>query len=63
MVIEKRKVSKQASSQFYHRKLARAGSTRYLAVGKILPSSWSFVQVEVKGLTDKECLLKISKLA
>ena len=56
-------VEGDAHTGFFHRKLAKSGGSRYLAVGKILPVSWTFVQVSVEKLEGDVCLLKIKKLA
>lgn len=48
---------------FFHRKLAKSGGSRYLAVGKILPGDWQFVRVSVEKIEDEVCILKIEKLA
>ena len=62
MVIKGEKVSVINQHPFFHRKLARSRSSRYLAVGKIVPEDWLIVRVEVKSITDKVCVLEITKL-
>uniref|UniRef100_A0A6H2A4P3 Uncharacterized protein n=1 Tax=viral metagenome TaxID=1070528 RepID=A0A6H2A4P3_9ZZZZ len=47
---------------FFHRKIAKSGNSRYLAVGKILPEDWHVLRVEVAELKDKHCILQITKL-
>lgn len=47
---------------FFHRKLARSGGSRYLAIGRMIPEDWLMVRIEVKKLEDKVCVLEITKL-
>lgn len=47
---------------FWHRKIAKSGSSRYLAVGKIIPDDWLVVRVKVIKREDKVCVLEITKL-
>lgn len=62
MVIQKQpKLKKQ--EPFYHRKLARSGGSRYLAVGKLLPEDWLYVRVIIREMKEKACILEIIKLA
>jgi len=56
------KVKRPNSKLFYSRKIGKAGHTRTLSVGRILPSDWLVVKVEVLKLEGKECILKIERL-
>lgn len=47
---------------FFHRKLAKSGGSRYLAVGRMIPPDWLIVKVEVTKRGDRVCILKITKL-
>lgn len=49
-------------SAFYPRKIGKAGGTRTLSVGSILPASWQVVKVTVLKLEGDECILSIKKL-
>lgn len=48
---------------FYHRKLARSGGSRYLAVSKLLPEDWIIVKIRVAKQSDERYLLEVTKLA
>lgn len=52
----------EKDTSFYPRKIGKAGGTRTLAVGKILPPDWLVVKVSVLTQTDKAYILKIEKL-
>jgi len=47
---------------FYHRKVAKSGGSRYLAVGKILPEDWLIVRVTIVKLEGRTCILEITRL-
>jgi len=47
---------------FFHRKLAKSGGSRYLAVGRMIPPDWLIVKVKVAKLEGKVCVLEITKL-
>ncbi|GAJ02881.1 unnamed protein product [marine sediment metagenome] len=50
------------ANTFYPRKIGKAGHTRTLSVGRILPPDWVMVKVSVQSLVGKECILKIERL-
>lgn len=62
MVIEKKRERVQSLPVFYPRKIGKAGSTRTLSVGKILPSDWAVVKVTIEKLEGNICILKIERL-
>lgn len=56
------KVKRVNSKPFYPRKIGKAGHTRTLSVGRILPNDWEMVKVSVLKLEGKECILKVERL-
>lgn len=46
-------------SLFYLRKLTKSGASRYLSIGKILPSEWDAVKVFVVEITGEVCVLRL----
>jgi len=47
------------SKPLYLRRLAKAGSSRYLSLGTIVPKDWLNVKVYVEQISDKCCVLRI----
>lgn len=50
------------ATTFYHRKLTPSGGTRTLSVGRILPSDWLIVKIQVLKQDDRVCVLEFTKL-
>jgi len=50
------------SNGFYVRKIARSGSSRYIAVSRILPKEWSVVRARVVKLEGDACILELKRL-
>ena len=61
-MVNRVKITTKKQNSFYPRKIGKAGHTRTLSVGKILPSDWAMVKVSVLKLEGKECILRIEKL-
>jgi len=61
-VVTERKVRKLNEKPFYSRRIGKAGATRTLSVGRILPSDWTIVKVVVEKLEGEECVLRITRL-
>jgi hypothetical protein len=61
MVKPKPKVDGQKSltQDYYLRKLAKSGSSRYLSISTILPRDWEAVKVYVDSLSPESCTLRI----
>jgi len=47
---------------FYLRKLTKAGGSRYLSVGTILPQDWEAVKVYMEQLKDGVCILRLEQI-
>lgn len=61
-MVSDKKVKLKRSDSFYSRKIGKAGGTRTLSVGNILPRDWQVVKVTVKEFSDRECILRIERL-
>ncbi len=61
-MVQEKQVKPKRSNSFYSRKIGKAGGTRTLSVGNILPKDWQVVKVTVKEFSDRECLLRIERL-
>lgn len=61
-MVQNEKVKPKRSDSFFSRKIGKAGGTRTLSVGNILPRDWQVVKVTVQEFTDKEYLLRIERL-
>jgi len=44
------------------RKLAKSGNSRYLSIGRVVPSDWVAVKVFVVGLKDGVCTLRLEQI-
>ncbi len=53
---------KPQDKTFHLRKLTKAGSSRYLSVGTLLPQDWSAVKVYVEQLSGGVCVLKLEQI-
>jgi len=62
-MVQPQKVKERVQPPFYHRKLAKSGGSRYLAVGGILPKDWLIVKIVPTRLSDTVFTLEITKLA
>lgn len=62
MVTSREEMREKASQQFQLRKLTKAGSSRYLSVGKILPTDWQAVKVYVERLDSGVCVLRLVQI-
>lgn len=58
----KPKTKRTQAGEFYSRKLSKAGGTRILSVGRVLPADWQVVKLSVVKLEGNECLLKLVRL-
>jgi len=47
------------AQEYYFRKLAKSGNTRYISVNAILPKDWRAVKVYVDSLSSEVCILRI----
>ena len=56
------RAKKMIFQPFYHRKVARGGSSRYMTMNKILPDDWVIVKVEVVGREENVRIIRITKL-
>jgi len=61
-VLTYRTVKRRDQPPFYHRKVSGRGGTRSMSVGRILPSDWLIVRVQVVKLEGGVCILQITKL-
>jgi hypothetical protein len=61
-MVQGAKLKTQAERPFWHRKIARSGGSRYLAIGKMIPLDWLVVRVEMLRLEGKVCDIRITKL-
>lgn len=61
-MVNKTETKSKKANAFFPRKIGKAGGTRTLSVGSILPSSWMVVKVTVLKLEGDECILRITKL-
>jgi len=61
-VEQKLRVKPKRPNAFYFRKIGKAGGTRTLSVGQILPPDWMVVKVTIEKLEGDECILKVKKL-
>jgi len=61
-VVSPKQLKPVEQGAFFHRKVAKSGGSRYIAVGKILPDGWHIVRVKVLKLVDRTCVLEITKL-
>jgi len=50
---------KLVTKDYFIRKLARSGSSRYISVSTILPKDWEAVKIVVENLSTEGCLLRI----
>lgn len=53
----------QPSLPFVCRKIAKPGGSRYLAMTKILPRDWLFVEVKLLSLKDDVAMIRVKKMA
>jgi hypothetical protein len=56
---ERAKTQSPATQEYFIRKLAKSGSSRYLSISTILPKDWEAVKIYVENLSPDGCLLKI----
>lgn len=63
MVQRKRPKIEVRESQFYIRKLSKAGGSRYLNVGTILPREWEWMRVSIVEIDNDTCILKLNKVS
>lgn len=47
---------------YWSRKVGKAGGTRTLAVGKILPPDWAVVKITIEKREASVCILRIERL-
>jgi len=59
---EGKRVAVMDEHPFFHRKLAKSGGSRYLAVGRMIPPDWLIVKIRVLKQDIKTCVLEITKL-
>ena len=52
MVMKGKAKGSRPSLPFVHRRIAKPGSSRYLAMTKILPGDWEFVEVKLLSLKE-----------
>ena len=57
--LKREKIQKLSAQNYYIRKLAKSGSSRYLSIGVILPKEWEAVKIYVENLSPESCLLRI----
>lgn len=55
----KAKVQTPAAQEYFIRKLAKSGSSRYLSISTILPKDWEAVKIYVDSLSSEGCVLRI----
>lgn len=55
----KTKARSLITQEYFIRKLAKSGSSRYLSISTILPKDWEAVKIYVESLSPDGCLLKI----
>lgn len=58
----KPKVKQSKGTEFYARRVARSGNSRYIAVSRILPKHWNMVKINVVKLEGDECILRLVRL-
>ncbi|MBA7567278.1 hypothetical protein ES708_08987 [subsurface metagenome] len=63
MVQGSKKAGRKPSLPYVHRKIAKPGGSRYLAMTKILPNDWLFVEVVLLSLKDDVAKIQVKKLA
>jgi len=59
---QKKFIRLKRHNAFYPRRLVKTGSTRMLAVGKIVPVDWEMVKVSLVKLEGNVCLIKLERL-
>lgn len=55
-------IKPERHTAFYPRRLVKTGSTRMLAVGKVVPQDWEMVKVSLVKLEGNECIIKLERL-
>lgn len=62
MVLSKKELEEQGSQQFWVRKLTKAGGSRYLSVGTLLPADWQIVKVYLEQQGEGVCVLRLVQI-
>ena len=62
MVTQKQTKVSAKQQTFYHRKITKAGGTRTLALGRMIPDDWLLVKCRVVKIEGKVCLIELIKL-
>ena len=62
MVLKPSQAQEKLSVSYHIRKLAKSGNSRYLSVGKIVPTDWEVVKVIVLKRDDDSCTLRLEQI-
>ncbi len=62
MVLSKAELKKGSAQQFWIRKLTKAGGSRYLSIGTLIPTDWQVVKVYLEKQTEGVCVLRLVQI-
>ena len=61
-MVDKLAPKAEVETPFRHRKVARSGGSRYIAVTGMVPKDWHIVKMQVLKLEGSVCVLELTKL-